>query len=128
MEKKWRVLVADDDSAIRALVDSVLRNGPYEMTTCADAESALVAVECEEPFDIIICDFMLPGISGIDFVERLRAMPGYPHTPVLMISGHTNYSMDDRAKAAGADAFLNKPFTVSQLRMAVKELLPQNRA
>ena len=118
--------MADDDSAIRALVDSVLRVGAYETTTCGDAESALVAIEGEEPFDVIICDFMLPGISGIDFVERLRAMPNYPRTPVLMISGHTNYAMDDRAKVAGADAFLNKPFTVSQLRMAVKELLPQN--
>src|SRR5215472_3730949 len=71
-QRSWRVLIADDDPAICTLIDTVLRKGPYEMITCNDAESALVAVDRHGPFDIIICDFMLPGISGIDLVERLR--------------------------------------------------------
>ena len=72
---------------------------------------------------IIICDFMLPGISGIDLIERLRADARTRETPILMISGHTNYAMDGRAKNAGANLFLNKPFTISQLRAAVNTLL-----
>lgn len=119
----WRVLIADDDPAIRTLIDTVLKRGPYEITMCDDAESALVAVNRNERFDIIICDFMLPGISGIDLIERLRSDVRTKEVPILMISGHTNYAMDGRAKTAGANIFLNKPFTISQLRTAVAQLL-----
>ncbi len=119
----WRVLIADDDPAICALIGTVLKKGPYEMVTCNDAESALVAINRDGPFDIIVCDFMLPGISGIDLVERLRADPRTTDVPILMISGHTNYAMDNRAKTAGANLFLNKPFTISQLRMSINQLL-----
>ena len=93
------------------------------MITCNDAESALVAINREGRFDIIICDFMLPGISGIDLIERLRSDARTKTTPILMISGHTNYAMDGRAKTAGANLFLNKPFTISQLRTAVTQLV-----
>lgn len=122
-QRNWRVLIADDDPAICTLVDTVLRKGPFQMIVCNDAESALVAIGREDPFDIIICDFMLPGISGLDLVERLRSNERTRGVPILMISGHTNYAMDGRAKNAGANLFLNKPFTISQLRAAVNQLL-----
>ncbi|HEY8297952.1 MAG TPA: response regulator [Candidatus Baltobacteraceae bacterium] len=122
-QRTWRVLIADDDPAICTLIDTVLKRGPYEIVIRNDAESALVALGHEAPFDIIICDFMLPGISGIDLIERLRADDRTQNLPILMISGHTNYAMDGRAKSAGANMFLNKPFTISQLRAAVNGLL-----
>ena len=121
----WRVLIADDDPAICTLIDTVLRKGPYEMTVCNDAESALVALNRDKAFDIIICDFMLPGISGIDLIQRIRSDARNRRVPILMISGHTNYAMDGRAKNAGANFFLNKPFTISQLRSAVNALLTE---
>ena len=122
-QRTWRVLIADDDPAICTLIETVLKKGPYHMVVRNDAESALVAIDRDGPFDIIICDFMLPGISGIDLIERLRADARTRETPILMISGHTNYAMDGRAKNAGANLFLNKPFTISQLRAAVNTLL-----
>lgn len=129
-QRTWRVLIADDDPAICTLIETVLKKGPYQMVVRNDAESALVAIGRDGPFDIIICDFMLPGISGIDLIERLRADERTRETPILMISGHTNYAMDGRAKTAGANLFLNKPFTISQLRAAVNALLsnPKNDA
>jgi CheY-like chemotaxis protein len=126
LERNWRVLIADDDQDVCTLIDSILRRGPYDMTTCNDAESALVAVDRHGPFDVIICDFMLPGISGIDLIERLRASENTRGVPILMISGHTNYAIDGRAIHAGANLFLNKPFTISQLRGAVTQLLPDS--
>ncbi|MBV9270867.1 MAG: response regulator [Candidatus Eremiobacteraeota bacterium] len=122
-QRTWRVLIADDDPAICTLIETVLKKGPYQMEVRNDAESALVAIDRDGPFDIIICDFMLPGISGIDLIERLRADSRTRETPILMVSGHTNYAMDGRAKTAGANLFLNKPFTISQLRAAVNTLL-----
>lgn len=127
-QRTWRVLIADDDPAICTLIETVLRKGPYEIVIRNDAESALVALDREGRFDIIICDFMLPGISGIDLIERLRADERTRAVPILMISGHTNYAMDGRAKSAGANLFLNKPFTISQLRTAVNTLLSGPKA
>jgi CheY-like chemotaxis protein len=126
-QRNFRVLIADDDPAICSLINTVLRKGPYDMMTCNDAESALVAVDRNPPFDIIICDFMLPGISGLDLIARLRSKPRMRGVPILMISGHTNYAMDGRAKNAGANQFLNKPFTISQLRSAITNLLQESQ-
>jgi two-component system phosphate regulon response regulator PhoB len=127
-QRTWKVLVADDDPAICSLVQTILSKGPYEIAVRHDAESALVALDRDGDFDVIICDFMLPGISGIELIERLRADGRTRTIPILMFSGHTNYAMDDRAKSAGANIFLNKPFTISQLRLAVNSLLAHVQA
>jgi two-component system response regulator CpxR len=119
-------LVADDDPAICMLIETVLRRGPYETTACADGESAMLAFDHEGPFDMMICDFMLPGITGLDLIERVRSREN-GNLPILMISGHASQVMD-RARHAGADAFLNKPFTLSQLRTAVANLLGTDTA
>jgi two-component system response regulator CpxR len=118
---RWKVLVADDDPAICMLIETVLRRGPYEIRTCVDGESAMTALDREGPFHMMICDFMLPGISGLDLIERVRLREDGT-LPILMISGHAAQVMD-RAKNAGADVFLNKPFTLSQLRSAVQTLI-----
>lgn len=119
----WRVLVADDDPEIRALIKTILAKGPYHVTLCNDAESALVRIEHEEPFDLLISDFMLPGISGIELITHVRANPATSRMAILMVTGHNNYAMDERAKDAGANAFLSKPFSVAQLRTTVHQLL-----
>jgi len=124
VEQQWRVLLADDDPAICTLIDTVLQRGPYRTVTCSDAEAALHAVRQDEAFDVIICDFMLPGISGLELVERLRAQAHTRRTPILMISGHGHRGLDGRSRTAGANMFLNKPFTMSQLREALVRLLP----
>ena len=123
----WRVLVADDDPEICTLIKTILRSASFEVEVCADAESALVHLQRDKPFDILISDFMLPGISGIELITMVRANPQTARLPILMISGHSNYAMDARAKSAGADHFLNKPFTLTQLRSTVSALAAKYR-
>jgi adenylate cyclase len=115
-------LIADDDADVCALVARVLLP-TFQVVTVHDGESALDAIAKDVPFDMIISDFMLPGISGIEFVTRVRSRERFSHTPILMISGHGRAGVGDRARAAGADAFLNKPFTLTQLRKTVDGLL-----
>jgi CheY-like chemotaxis protein len=119
----WRVLVADDDPEICTLIVTILGKGPYAVTACSDAESALVHIQRDEPYDILISDFMLPGISGIELIAQVRQNAATARMPIVMISGHNNYAMDERARTAGANAFLNKPFTLLQLRTTVHQLL-----
>ena len=119
----WRVLVADDDPEICTLIKTILRNASFEVEVCADAESALVHLQRDKAYDILISDFMLPGISGIELITQVRLNRATAALPIVMISGHNNYAMDSRARSAGANAFLNKPFTLSQLRTTVQSLL-----
>ena len=117
-----RVLVADDDADVCAILRAVL--APLAVvTTVADAESALALLAAEPPFDAIISDFMLPGITGLEFVKRVRDDECAYRIPILMISGHGACEVGERARAAGADAFLDKPFTLTQLRAVVRNLL-----
>jgi PleD family two-component response regulator len=62
-------------------------------------------------------------ISGIELIAQVRANQASADVPIVMISGHNNYAMDARAKSAGANVFLNKPFTLRQLRSTVDTLL-----
>jgi len=116
-----RVLVADDDGAVCALLVRVLR--PLAtVTAVADGEAALAALQAVR-FDAIVSDYALPGMSGLDFVRRVRAEGPEPAVPILMISGHAREVMAGRARAAGADAFLAKPFSLTQLRTILVRLL-----
>jgi CheY-like chemotaxis protein len=121
-----RVLVVDDDPDMRTLIATVLREPAYEVVLCGDAETGLVRARDKKPYDVIICDFMLPGMSGLELIQRLRENRMTAKVPILMISAHTNYLMEERAKVAGANHFLNKPFTLSQLRSAL-DILLQNK-
>ena len=120
-ERRGRILVADDDTAVCALLRVVL-TPIADVTLANDAESAL-AILAEQPrFDAIVSDFMLPGINGLEFVARVRGAEHGEHVPILMISGHGR-SVYDSAREAGCDAFLDKPFTLEQLRATMRALL-----
>jgi CheY-like chemotaxis protein len=116
-----RVLIAEDDPEIGSLLAAVLR-ATCAVTVVSEAEHALAVLASEPAFDLIISDYMLPGMSGLDFVARLRRA-GAPHTPVLMITGLATLGVGERALALGVDAFLCKPFSTHELRRAVDDLL-----
>jgi two-component system phosphate regulon response regulator PhoB len=120
-ERQKRVLVADDDAAVCALLHVVL-TPLADVTVVNDAESALEALASQPPFDAIVSDFMLPGINGIEFVQRVRKDEREPRIPILVISGHGS-AIGDSAREAGADAFLDKPFALDELRAMVRGLL-----
>ncbi|TAM59180.1 response regulator [bacterium] len=117
-----RIVIADDDPDILTLIRATLKAFKADVIACTDAEEALIEIDHAPP-DLIISDFMLPGISGIEFVKKVREHRSTAATPILMVTGHTNYAMEGRAIAAGANRFLYKPFSPSQLRVAVRQLL-----
>ena len=125
VEQQVRVLVTDDDVDICALIAGVFRR-TGRVTIAHDAEHALSIMSQEEPFDVIISDYKLPGASGLDFIARVRAEPTWSKTPIVMISGSSG-PMKTRALTAGADAFLSKPFTLDQLRTVVIKALQRTK-
>ena len=120
-ERPKRVLVADDDTAVCELLHVVL-TPLADVTVVNDAESALAVLASQPPFDALVSDFMLPGISGIELVQRVRNDERVRSIPILIISGHGS-TVRLSAREAGCDAFLDKPFTLGQLRETVSGLL-----
>ncbi len=111
------VLVAEDDRAVRSLVERMLRSGGYRVLTAASGEEALRLLAAEPgPIGLLVTDVGMPGMSGNLLAERVRA--ARPGTPVLLISGHLAEPEPDAA--ARGESFLAKPFDAKTLLVAVR--------
>jgi len=118
-----RVLVADDEDDIRALVGlAVGKAGCTVVAAVADGSAALAAARAERP-DLAVLDVSMPGATGLEVCAALRKEPATADIRILLLSAGA--SLDDVARglAAGADAYLAKPFAVTDLVTRVKELV-----
>jgi two-component system alkaline phosphatase synthesis response regulator PhoP len=120
--RKRIVLVVDDDDAIRKVVRTVLEADGFEVVEAADGPAALLllnAILGRGP-DAVVLDIMMPGIDGIEVCEKID----HAKVKVIMLSARDDAETKDRAAAAGADAYLTKPFSAIELLDAVEKLVP----
>jgi two-component system alkaline phosphatase synthesis response regulator PhoP len=116
------VLVVDDDDAIRTVVRTVLEADGFEVVEAADGPAALLllnAILGRGP-DAVVLDVMMPGIDGIEVCEKID----HTKVKVIMLSARDDADTKERAAAAGADAYLTKPFSAIELLDAVEKLVP----
>jgi CheY-like chemotaxis protein len=119
------ILVCDDDERLRELMKVTL--GPdYDFVEAADAETALELCHTARP-DLALLDVMLPGRSGLDVLRDMREDSELRETPVIVVSAWQGHHDRAEAAAAGADAFLAKPFELEELTDAVAALLETDR-
>ena len=116
-----KVLVCDDEIVLRALIREVLADH-YEIFEAADGNEALAKARDVRP-DLILLDMMMPGRTGLDVLNELRADDELSGTRVLMLTARTQ--ADDRAAAATADAYLSKPFSPARLADLVGQMLAE---
>ncbi len=118
---KPRVLVVDDDAAVRGSIQSVLETTGYQTLTAPDGRAAELCYQ--QPIDLAILDLNLPRESGWDVFEGLTTR--FPHVPVIIITGLSNqYRV---AQAAGVSALIEKPVEVTLLLAVMEELLNEPR-
>ena len=118
-----RVLVADDEPDIRDLVCLAVRKAGATVTSSvADGTAALTAAR-EDPPDLAVLDVSMPGATGLEVCTALRAEPAMAGTRVLLLSAGASADDVARGLAAGADAYLAKPFAVAALVSTVRELI-----
>ncbi len=115
-----RILVVDDEPAVRNALDRALRLERYDVRLAGDGADALAQL-AEEPADAIVLDVAMPGIDGIEVCRRLRGAGD--RTPVLMLTARE--TVDDRVAGldAGADDYLVKPFALRELQARLRALL-----
>ena len=119
-----RVLVADDDRAIRESLARALELEGYPVVAVPDGASALEAIAADRP-DVLILDVMMPGIDGLTVCRVLRAQGD--QTPILMLTARTETSDRVAGLDAGADDYLPKPFDLDELLARIRALLRRSR-
>jgi DNA-binding response OmpR family regulator len=115
-----RVLVVDDDAEMRALLRRTLEFDGHQVTERDRGMHVLAALR-ELPFDLIILDKEMPGMTGFDLLPMLRRE--FPEVPVLLVTAFGGHRVESSALRLGATSYLEKPFRLSQLREAVDGLL-----
>ena len=115
-----KVLVVDDDPVVRKSFDRVLSGKGYAVITAESGEEALHKLD-EERYDIVYSDIRMPGMSGLEVAENVKARR--PWTPVVIITGYGTEAAEARAKAAGVSSFLHKPLSPEMIEDSVRDSL-----
>ncbi len=112
-----------DDSAVtrRIIVNALSRLGHNDVVEAADGQSALA--KCDETIEVIITDWNLPGMSGVEMVRTLRANPAMAQLPVLLVTARNVKQDVVEAAQAGVNAYIVKPFTLEVFEHKLNEML-----
>lgn len=120
--RRQRVLVVDDVTDVTEMIALFLKHAGYEVTTANSAGNAL-ELAADRYFDLIISDIGMPEMNGYQLAECLRALTDYQTTPLIAVTGYTEYDDRGRSLNAGFDAHLTKPINPSQLLELVGKLI-----
>jgi two-component system cell cycle response regulator DivK len=124
-----RILIVDDLDDHRVILRYYLRTlAPFEILEAANGQQALALVS-REPLDLVIMNLGMPLLDGWEATRRIRALPGAARAvPILALTAYALPSAEQRARAAGCDAYLTKPIVdVTLLRQTVRQLLARGR-
>ncbi len=118
-----RILVVDDDTALAEMIGIVLRTEGFEPHFCEDGGTAVDAFRSAKP-DLVLLDLMLPGLSGIDVCARIREESG---VPIIMLTAKSDTADVVKGLESGADDYVVKPFSPSELVARVRAVLRRSR-
>jgi CheY-like chemotaxis protein len=121
------ILIAEDEASVRDMVALILRTAGHRPIACADGEEAIAVLTSEPHLDLALLDLRMPRIDGLHVIRAIRAHPLWQRLRVLVMSAYSDEVQAEEVLAAGADAFLPKPFTVPELRDAVTRELDAAR-
>jgi len=117
-----KVLVVDDESNIRHILEFSLDAEGFQVLSAADALEAFQTAVAETP-DLIVLDVMMPGGDGIETCRRLKRDPRTRRIPIILLTARTSNEDRERGREAGADAYMTKPFSPSRLVEKVQSVL-----
>lgn len=116
-------LIVDDSVTVRQMVSFALKQAGFVVIEAVDGQDGLERLNAQR-VDLIVTDLNMPRVDGITFIRNLRARPASKHTPVLMLTTESQESKRLEGRAAGATAWMVKPFHPDKLLMVIGKVLP----
>jgi CheY-like chemotaxis protein len=117
--KSKKILIAEDDAFFRNALEILLQSSGYETRSYSCGKEALACLE-EEAFDILITDFRMPGMDGLELIEKGRNIA--PRLATILVTGVPPEKLGDRLKKSKMDGFLSKPIDWQELSLLLKSL------
>src|SRR6188474_2364701 len=121
-----RIMVVEDEEALGTLLSYNLEAEGYDVEVIGRGDEADIRLQERVP-DLLVLDWMLPGVSGIELCRRLRMRPQTERLPVIMLTARGEESERVRGLATGADDYVVKPFSVPELMARVKAMLRRSK-
>lgn len=116
------ILIVDDSSSVRTVVKTALKGAGYDVIEGCDGKDALNKMTGQK-IHLIVSDVNMPNMDGISFVKEVKKHPNYKFTPICMLTTEAEKSKMEEGKAAGAKAWIVKPFQPPKLLDAVSKLI-----
>jgi two-component system chemotaxis response regulator CheY len=116
------ILVVDDSASVRQVVGLTLRGAGYDVVEGVDGRDGLTKLDGRK-IHLIVSDVNMPNMDGITFVREVRKLPAYRFTPIMMLTTESDESKKREGQAAGAKAWVVKPFQPPQMLAAVSKLV-----
>ncbi len=120
--KIHKILIVDDDSVVLRLVESLLKNKGYQVTTAFEAPVGLEVAINQRP-DLIILDVMMPIINGFNICRLIKSEHGHKHIPIILLTSRASEEDRQIGMQVGADAYMAKPLDTEKLLNTIQELL-----
>lgn len=121
------ILAVDDERHILQVVSLKLRNAGFHVITATDGEEAF-ELSANAAIDLVVTDFHMPGMSGMELSAKLRAQEGREHLPIILLTAHGLALEPETLKAAGISRCVSKPFSPREVLGIVTELLREAQA
>ncbi|MFC6441088.1 response regulator [Bowmanella sp. JS7-9] len=116
------ILIVDDSSSIRQMVEVTLKSASYQVTAAVDGQDALDQCKFKR-FDFVLTDQNMPRMDGLTLIKNLRAMAAYKTVPIVVLTTEASNDMKMQGKAAGATGWMVKPFDPDKLLEVLKKVL-----
>ena len=117
-----KILVADDEEVLRMLITDTLEDLECEVIEAADGQEAMDLIQ-KHDFDLLVLDYMMPEMTGLEVIERVRKMEHKKHVLIMMLTAKSQQADQDEMMRIGADFFLAKPFSPIVLIDRIEEIL-----
>jgi two-component system cell cycle response regulator DivK len=119
-----RILVVEDQEDNRQIIRDLLSATDYEIMEAESGEQALEAVTKQRP-DLILMDIQLPGMDGYEATRRIKADPALRSIPIIAVTSYALSGEEQKARAAGCDEYVPKPYSPRQLLAKIRQYLPE---